>query len=75
MALYSVKVALKVRADGSDETAYTAVKEGFGHHAKATDKYLALSAHYAFRPVFCNPAQGHEKGLVESARYLSVALA
>lgn len=47
------------------DNARVAVKEGFGHHAKATDKYLALSAHYAFRPVFCNPAQGHEKGLVE----------
>lgn len=47
------------------DNARVAVKEGFGHHAKATDKYLALSAHYAFRPIFCNPAQGHEKGLVE----------
>lgn len=47
------------------DNARVAVKEGFGHHAKATDKYLALSAHYSFRPVFCNPAQGHEKGLVE----------
>ena len=47
------------------DNARVAVKEGFGHHAMATDKYLALSAHYSFRPVFCNPAQGHEKGLVE----------
>lgn len=47
------------------DNARVAVKEGFGHHAKATDKYLSLSAHYSFRPVFCNPAQGHEKGLVE----------
>jgi len=47
------------------DNARVAVKEGFGHHAKATDKYLALSAHYSFKPVFCNPAQGHEKGLVE----------
>lgn len=23
------------------------------------------SAHYSFKPVFCNPTQGHEKGLVE----------
>ncbi len=45
------------------DNARVAVKEGFGHHAKATDKYLALSAHYAFRPIFCNPAQGHEKDL------------
>ena len=47
------------------DNARVAVKEGFGHHAMATDKYRALSAHYSFRPVFCNPAQGHEKGLVE----------
>ena len=47
------------------DNARVAVKEGFEHHAKATDKYLSLSAHYSFRPVFCNPAQGHEKGLVE----------
>lgn len=47
------------------DNARVTVKEGFGHHAKATDKYLSLSAHYSFRPVFCNPAQGHEKGLVE----------
>ena len=47
------------------DNARVAVKEGFGHHAKATDKYFALSAHYSFKPVFCNPAQGHEKGLVE----------
>lgn len=47
------------------DNARVAVKEGFGHYAKATDKYLALSAHYSFKPVFCNPASGHEKGLVE----------
>ena len=47
------------------DNARVAVKEGFGYHAKATDKYLSLSAHYSFKPVFCNLAQGHEKGLVE----------
>ena len=47
------------------DNARVAVKEGFGHYAKATDKYKDLSAHYAFNPVFCNPASGHEKGLVE----------
>ena len=47
------------------DNARVAVKEGFGYHAKATDKYLSLSAHYSFKAVFCNPAQGHEKGLVE----------
>ena len=42
-----------------------AVKDGFGHHAKAQAGYTALSAHYCFEALFCNPAEGHEKGLVE----------
>ena len=47
------------------DNARIAVKEGFGVHAKATDKYIALAAHYCFEPVFCNAASGNEKGLVE----------
>ena len=42
-----------------------AVKDGFGACARKQAGYTALSAHYAFDAVFCNPAQGHEKGLVE----------
>lgn len=42
-----------------------AVKDGFGAHAKKQEGYTALSAHYGFDAVFCNPAEGHEKGLVE----------
>ena len=42
-----------------------AVKEGFGINAKKQAGYTALSAHYGFEALFCNPAQGHEKGLVE----------
>lgn len=42
-----------------------AVKDGFGLHAKAQAGYTALTAHYGFEAVFCNPAEGHEKGLVE----------
>ena len=42
-----------------------AVKEGFGAHAGMQEGYSALSAHYGFDAVFCNPAEGHEKGLVE----------
>lgn len=42
-----------------------AVKEGFGAHARKQDSYTALSAHYGFEALFCNPAEGHEKGLVE----------
>lgn len=47
------------------DNAKVAVKEGFGIHAKAQDRYLALAAHYAFQCDFCNIAAGHEKGLVE----------
>lgn len=42
-----------------------AVKDGFGAHAKMQAGYSALSAHYGFDAIFCNPAEGHEKGLVE----------
>lgn len=42
-----------------------AVKDGFGAHAKKQAGYTALSAHYCFDALFCNPAEGHEKGLVE----------
>ncbi|MDD5947590.1 MAG: hypothetical protein PUC41_07345 [Oscillospiraceae bacterium] len=34
------------------DNARVAVKEGFGYHAKATDKSLALSAHYSFNLEF-----------------------
>lgn len=47
------------------DNAKIAVKEGFGAHAKKQDGYAALSAHYGFDALFCNPAEGHEKGLVE----------
>lgn len=42
-----------------------AVKDGFGKHAAMQQGYTMLSAHYSFKAIFCNPAQGHEKGLVE----------
>ena len=45
------------------DNAKVAVKDGFGANAVATDKYKAMAAHYAFTPVFCNVAQGHEKRL------------
>ncbi|NMB04422.1 MAG: IS21 family transposase [Tissierellia bacterium] len=47
------------------DNAKVAVKEGFGAHAKKQAGYTALSAHYGFDALFCNPAEGHEKGLVE----------
>ena len=42
-----------------------AVKDGFGKYAHMQHGYTQLSAHYSFQAVFCNPAEGHEKGLVE----------
>ena len=42
-----------------------AVKDGFGAHARKQTGYTQLSAHYGFDALFCNPAEGHEKGLVE----------
>ena len=45
--------------------AKVAVKDGFGAHATKQAGYTALSSHYAFDAVFCNPGEGHEKGLVE----------
>ena len=42
-----------------------AVKDGFGAHARKQAGYAALAAHYGFEAVFCNPASGNEKGLVE----------
>lgn len=42
-----------------------AVKDGFGAHARKQRGYTELSAHYGFDALFCNPAEGHEKGLVE----------
>lgn len=42
-----------------------AVKDGFGAHARKQAGYAALAAHYGFEAIFCNPASGNEKGLVE----------
>jgi transposase len=48
------------------DNAKVAVKEGFGLHAQAQNRYLSFSAHYAVDLDFCNPAKGNEKGLVEN---------
>lgn len=48
------------------DNARVAVKSGFGAHAAAQEGYSQLAAHYGFSPVFCNPASGNEKGLVEN---------
>lgn len=44
----------------------TAVKEGWGKTAREQDKFSAFRAHYAYQALFCNPGEGHEKGLVEN---------
>lgn len=44
----------------------TAVKEGWGKTAREQQKFAAFRAHYAYRALFCNPGEGHEKGLVEN---------
>ena len=43
------------------DNAKVAVKDGFGAHAKKQAGYSALSAHYGFDAVFCNPAPGTKK--------------
>ena len=48
------------------DNAKVAVKSGFGAHAAAQDDYAHLAAHYGFKPIFCNPSSGNEKGLVEN---------
>lgn len=47
------------------DNAKVAVKDGFGANAQKQAGYSMLSAHYGFDALFCNPAEGHEKGLVE----------
>ena len=44
----------------------TAVKDGWGKTAREQDKFAAFRAHHAYRSIFCNPGEGHEKGLVEN---------
>ncbi len=43
----------------------TAVKEGWGKLARQQDRFRSFRAHYAYQARFCNPGEGHEKGLVE----------
>lgn len=44
----------------------TVVREGWGRHvAQKQPQFRLLEAHYAFTSEFCNPGEGHEKGLVE----------
>ncbi len=47
------------------DNAKVAVKAGYGKKAEKQDRYSKLCAHYGFDADFCNPASGHEKGLVE----------
>lgn len=36
-----------------------------GHNRVEQDSFVALRTHYLFDSIFCNPAKGNEKGLVE----------
>jgi len=44
----------------------TAVKEGWGKTAREQERFAAFRAHYAYQATYCNPGEGHEKGLVEN---------
>jgi transposase len=44
----------------------TAVKDGWGKLAKEQQRFSAFRAHHAYESRFCNPSEGHEKGLVEN---------
>lgn len=44
----------------------TAVKEGWGKHAKEQDRFKAFRSHYAYEAMFCNTGEVHEKGLIEN---------
>ena len=48
------------------DNAKVAVKSGYGKKAIRQEKYAALASHYCFETIFCNPASGNEKGLVEN---------
>lgn len=48
------------------DNARVAVKSGYGKQAVSQDRYAAFAAHYCFETVYCNPASGNEKGLVEN---------
>jgi len=43
----------------------TAVKKGWGKTAQEQTKFSLFRAHYVYGSRFCNPREGHEKGLVE----------
>jgi hypothetical protein len=43
----------------------TAVKDGWGKHAREQNKFIFFRSHYAYNPWFCTPEDAHEKGLVE----------
>lgn len=47
------------------DNAKVAVKSGYGKNAVSQERYAALAAHYCFETIYCNPASGNEKGLVE----------
>ncbi|WP_031306277.1 IS21 family transposase [Brevibacillus panacihumi] len=49
-----------------DNLSAAVVSVGTDGNRKLTDEFQRFALHYRFQPVFCNPAQGNEKGHVEN---------
>ena len=49
-----------------DNLSAAVVSVGTDGKRKLTDEFQRFALHYRFQPVFCNPAQGNEKGHVEN---------
>lgn len=49
-----------------DNLSAAVVSIGTDGKRKLTDEFQRFALHYCFQPVFCNPAQGNEKGHVEN---------
>ncbi|EMT54678.1 integrase catalytic subunit [Brevibacillus borstelensis AK1] len=49
-----------------DNLSAAVVSVGTDGRRRLTDEFQRFALHYRFQPVFCNPAQGNEKGHVEN---------
>ncbi|MFP3415748.1 IS21 family transposase, partial [Bacillus sp. SIMBA_074] len=49
-----------------DNLSAAVVSVGTNGKRRLTDEFQRFALHYRFQPVFCNPAQGNEKGHVEN---------
>jgi transposase len=55
-----------VPARGWYDNLKPAVRKRVGIEVELSDRFAALASHYLFEPCFARPAQGHDKGGVES---------